>query len=440
MKKWHYLLFTIILFNYSCKQEPSIAAEVPEVHRYSFLEDNNKLDASLDSLVNQGSVPFLYARIEGANGETIYEHSAVNKELYPDLTLGKDTWFRVWSMSKIITISLAMDLIEEGKLNKNDPVIQFIPEFESLQVGLTADGKSIFNLPFQERAEACPTTFTPVESVMTIEDLLNHKGGFYYPWTGISCLDQMWVDTKLLRAENSDAFIDLLKDLPLLMQPGKAYHYGLNTAVLGVVVERVTGKSLKSLVEERITEPMAIQGLQYNIHDEVLLLPKTNANDSLIEITPEAEKEIFGGNFPKYGESNNLYLGGEGMIATTNGYADFIRMLMFKGELNGNRLLEEKTVEDIASPHTQLGNPWGHNGYNLWVSSDTLRTLKIGDKDLWSGSGAEGTHFWIDNKRQFVGLVMTQLFNMQVSPGDKFKAAVYQEIFGEEELETKSGE
>jgi CubicO group peptidase (beta-lactamase class C family) len=419
-------LLTLILSLSACK-------DAGNNQSLEFLKDNKAIDASIDSLVNQKSVPFLYARIEGINGEVLYEHSAINTNLYPDLTLDKNTWFRVWSMSKIVTISVAMDLVEDGLLNLDDPVINYIPEFESLQVAVTNDGQNVNDIPWGERNSACPLKLVPMTEVMTIEHLLNHEAGFYYPWTNYSCLDSLQLKSNIFQAKNSDDLVQVLSKFPLVNQPGEAYHYGVNTTVLGIVAERVTGKSLKTLVEERITRPMNIEGLQYKLTETTLLPPRTLSGDSLIKLTANNKNRVLGGSLPLYDQSNILYLGGEGMIATTDGYADFARMLLNKGELNGYRLLDEETIELIASPHTQLDNPWGYNGYNLWVTGDTLRALEIGEGGLWVGGGYEGTYFWIDTKRKFVGLIMTQLFDMRVTPSDAFRGAVYREIWEHED-------
>ncbi len=96
------------------------------------------------------------------------------------------------------------------------------------------------------------------------------------------------------------------------------------------------------------------------------------------------------------------------MIATTNGYADFLRILLNNGNLNGVNFLKKSTINEMSSPHTQIDNEYGYNGYNLWVTSDKVREDGHGDSGLWTGGGYEGTHFWIDRKRKFVGLIMTQ--------------------------------
>ena len=91
----------------------------------------DKLDFILDSYVNSGVYPFLYARIEGESG-VVYEHSVTNESLLGELKIGADTWMRIWSMSKLVTISIAMDLIEENKLSLSDPVTKytFLPSIQ----------------------------------------------------------------------------------------------------------------------------------------------------------------------------------------------------------------------------------------------------------------------------------------------------------------------
>ncbi|MDG1689714.1 MAG: serine hydrolase, partial [Flavobacteriales bacterium] len=225
--------------------------------------------------------------------------------------------------------------------------------------------------------------------------------------------------------------INKLALLPLCQHPGSYYYYGMNTTVLGLVCERATGKTLAELVKERITDPMKIEGLAYDLPEGASMLPRFSGKDSLLRIAKVGELDIFGQDVPDYRPEHKLYLGGEGMIATANGYSDFLRMLLNKGTLNGYRFLEESTIEDLTSPHTQKDNSYGYNGYNLWVSGEPYLEKGRGDKGLWIGGGYEGTHFWIDTKRGFVGTIMTQMFwvfdgGYGYSKDDRIRGAIYQ--------------
>ncbi len=398
------------------------------------VKQRRELSNILDGYVKDGYYPFIYARLENLDGSLIYEHSSVNRDLLPSGDLNGDTWFRIWSMTKIVTISIAMDLQEDGVFDIDEPVTKYIPEFKDLKVAIGEDGSRLDTVAWGNRNGQCPIKLADNDSIMTIRHLLNHEAGFYYATTGFDCLDSLVTDQDLPKAKNSEELIQKLAQLPLVQHSGASYFYGTNTTVLGLLIERATGKSLKQLVKERVTDPMNIAGLQYGLPEGKKLFPKYTGRDSILREAVDGELDIFGNYVPDYDLDHPLYLGGEGMVATTDGYADFIRMLLNKGELNGHRFLEETTVEDIASPHTQLDSPYGYNGFNLWVTGDSMRIKGQGDAGLWVGGGYECTHFWIDPERKFVGLIMSQ--NNEVrAPGymmnDDFRGALYEGLLGE---------
>lgn len=426
-----YLLFLIIT-THSCLQksnEPTL--KIP---------DSNKLDNVLDYYVEEDFYPFIYARLEDLDGNVIYEHSSVNNDLLPDTKVDGDTWIRIWSMSKIVTISVILDLIEDEILKIDDPVSKYIPEFENLKVAVSNEGRSLTEYEWSDRDKACPVGFVTNDSIMTVLHLINHQAGFYYATTGFSCIDSLIAEQNLPMAKNSDELIKKLSNLPLIQHSGTDYFYGTNTTVLGLVAERATGKQLNQLVAERVTGPMKIKGLQYKLPDDEKLLPKFTGRDSTLRKANKGELDIFGPDVPDYDSNHQLYLGGEGMLATADGYADFVRMLLKRGELNDYRFLERATVEDIYAPHTQKDSPYGYNGYNLWISGDSMRIKEQGEAGLWIGGGYECTYFWADPKRNFVGIIMSQ--NNEVrEPGyelnDKFRGELYQQIWANEKENEK---
>lgn len=422
----HFIIFfsfvNVLLFFSSCKEAQSAGIVLP---------NPQAIDSTINSFVENGSYPFIYTRLENKDGSVIYEHSSVNSKFLGDQKIDGNSWIRIWSMSKIITISVALDLVEDGLLKLDDPVTKYIPEFENLKVAVAQDGKPLTDFEGEDRKNICPLQFIPNDSVMTILHLLNHEAGFYYAVTGYECLDSMLVEQNIATSKNSKEMIDRMAKLPLMQHSGDAYFYGTNTTVLGFVAERATGKSLKDLVKERVTQPMKINGLQYGLPAHAKLPPTISGKDSILRLANAGELDIFGADVPGYNPKHQLYLGGEGMIATADGYTDFIRMLLNRGELNGHRFLEKSTVKDIHSPHTLLDNKYGYNGYNLWVSGDSMRIKDIGDAGLWIGGGYEGTNFWIDPKREFVGVIMTQLF-MPPKRGqgrdDKIRGEIYRQL------------
>ena len=397
------------------------------------IRNKDQLDTILNQYVDEGYFPFLFARLEDKNGRVLYEHCRINRNLIPKEVINEQTWIRIWSMSKIITTTIIMDLVEDGHLHLDEPVTKYIPEFDSLQVAVNEKGIPLGQI--QNKNIGCKYTLVKPDSIMTLRHLINHQAGFYYATTGIDCIDSILVSKNLPHASNSDDLINRLATVPLLLHPGSKYYYGTNTTVLGMVAERATGLSLKNLVEIKLFNRLNIQGLKYNLSKGETLLPYFTGIDSILRIARKGELDIFGPDLPFYRPDNQLYLGGEGMVATADGYADFLRIFLHNGKLNDKRFLDENTIDEIVSPHTQINSPWGYNGYNLWITGDTLRKRGWGEEGLWQGGGYEGTQFWIDSKREFVGVIMTQIHHTPIGGWDMyndFRGALYQQFWKDE--------
>ena len=392
--------------------------------------DKLEVNKVIDKYVENESLAVLHVYLEKLDGTPLYSNSRQDFSYIGDF-VDENTWFRIWSMSKIVTISLAMDLIEEGVINMNDDVADYIPELKNLKIAKGPNGEKLYDA----QNPNCPLTFSDENYVMTINDLINHKAGFYYATTSSNCLNELISSKNLASSKNSIEFINKLSQLPLILNPGESSFYGLNTTVLGFVLEKASGKTLRQLLKEKIIDPFGIEGLDFVKNDSIKLLPVFSSADKIVRKAKNGELDIFGLDVPVYNNKNELFLGGEGMIATSNGYADFLRILLNKGSLNGRVFLNKSTINEISSPHTQIDSYDGYNGYNLWVTNENYIKDGIGDSNLWTGGGYEGTHFWIDNKRGFVGLIMTQIFDesgLQDKFRNEIRGTIYKEIFKNE--------
>lgn len=422
----------------SMKQEP-------------LLKQPEKIDAVVEKYVKNGSFPLLYLRMENKAGEVIYEHQAVNDSLLPDTSIDGNTWFRIWSMSKIITITLLLDLVEDGLINLQDPIEKYIPEFQNLKIAVDSNGNTLGTIAKNYFKEAgfgagnyennpylseqnCPWQSIENTSPITVEHLINHQAGFYYATTPFNCINQLidTLDMNLLKTNQE--VINKMATLPLIVVPGSIYFYGTNTTVLGFVAERASGKTLNQLLEERIKKPLGIKGLRYKTTPEIKLLPTFSGKDGNLRLAHPGELDIMGAHTIDYRPESKTFFGGEGMIGTADGYADFLRMLLNHGTLNNHRFLEEATVKQIYAPHTQLDSEWGHNGYNLWVSSAKDLEMGYGDEGLWRGGGYEQTHFWVDPKRDFVAVLMSQMFAVPEQGQNRdnhIRGAIYKQLLNQ---------
>jgi CubicO group peptidase (beta-lactamase class C family) len=389
--------------------------------------DPKPLSQILDSYVENGVWPFLYSRIEhGITGEVLYEHLAVNNRLIPNNTINGDTWMRIWSMSKLITISLAMDLMEQGIIHLQDPVKKYIPEFSNLMVAVDIDGKSIISSDYNNFD--CPHNLVKMDSIMTIKHLFNHRAGFYYALTQSTCLNERFASMNITRAEDGGELIKLLSTLPLIQQPGESYFYGMNTSVLGLLLERVTGKSLNQLFIDRIAKPHKLDGLSYTKPKGVFLIPSFTGRDGTLRQAIDGELDIYGGEVPMHSASNKLFLGGEGMLGTAKGYIHFMRLLFFNDK---NLFLEKKTIERMSSKSDIEDNDYGYNtGFGSYLTSKTHAY----EKDILRVGGYEKTGCWVDRKNKLIGTLFSQANETQDRNGlsnqmeQDFKRELYRQL------------
>ncbi len=379
----------VILVSFSCEKNVKL--------------DPEPLNRILDRYVHDGVYPFLYSRIEDSGGRVVYEHSVVNSELLPGIHVDSDTWIRIWSMSKLVTISIAMDLIEDGIISLEDPVVKYIPEFKNLKVAVNSDGISLARL--NKKNNPFPFSLVSTDSGLIIENLFDHTAGFYYALTGFAFIDSIIAEVDIPNQKNGNALIQELAQLPLIQNPGEIYKYGMNTTVLGLLLERATGQSLNDLVINRITKPYKIQGLGYTLPDNVSLIPCFTGRDGYLRQAMEGELNLFGGNVPDYDPDKNLFLGGEGMLATAKGYIDFMRLLFFDSHLNGIEFLSKKSLTQMTLKPEGKHNDYGYQtGYAFYLTSDNNPY----EKNILRVGGYEKTSCWVDRKYKLIGILFSQ--------------------------------
>lgn len=386
---------------------------------------SSSFDKAVTSLLEEEVIalkhyPFMTAYVETAEGKVLVSSAVANPQFYGDAKgPGADDWMRIWSMSKLVTIVLTLDLAEDGVIALNDEVSDYLPEVATLKVARPRSGGTLpeasaqsydLNADGDVTEVACDLVFEDPSRPMTIRDLMIHTAGFYYATTNLPCLDEPQAKLELPLASSSGEWIAGISQLPLIQSPGEGYYYGLNTTVLGFALERATGKSLQALLEERIVTPYNIEGLSFLLPESASLPPRVSGIDGELRLANPMELDIFGGHQPPYGSDTTLFLGGEGLVATAPGFARFLRVVFFSEQSGVEPLLESSSIEAMTSPQSNIDSGWGAMGYALWLSNGRRPDDTYGRADLWTGGGYEGTRYWIDPTRGRVGVLMTQVF------------------------------
>ncbi len=384
------------------------------------------LDTRLNEWVEKGWMQGGTALI-ARNGKIVYHKAVGYNDMEAKVPMKKDDIFRIASQTKAITSVAIMQLFEEGKLLLDDPVSKYLPAFRKQQVLAT----------FNE----ADTTYTtvPAKSEITIRQLLTHTSGLGYAQIGSKEANAIYAKANLTAGigvvgDDLLSAMNRLGKLPLMHQPGERWTYGLNTDLLGCLVEQISGKTLDQFFKEKIFEPLGMKDTHFH-------LPAAKANRlvKLYREMPGGKLEKSTGNMlngrtitPDYPlEGSTYYSGGAGLSSTIEDYAIFLQMLLNGGIYNGKRILGRNTVDMMIT--NQIGDvPYSNNdkfglGFSIITDKSQGRTPANAGTFAWGGAFA--TSYWVDPKEKMVYLFYRQLQNTTKGEMvEKFRAMVYQAI------------
>ena len=337
--------------------------------------------------------------------------------------MAKDQIFRIMSQTKAITSVGLMILYEQGKLLLDEPISDFIPEFKHPVV--------------LDKFNDADTTYTTVaaDREITFRDLLTHTSGLDYTDIGSSKVQAIYrknhipsglgyFDASLLERMKA------LGKLPLSFQPGKKWQYGLNSDLLGCIIEVISGMSLESFLTKNIFEPLGMKDTYFNV-------PSSKANRLATVYTEDSLQHIIKWSHefrhidPDYPIIHKSYFsGGAGLSSTALDYAIFMQMLLNGGMYNGHRIIAKRTVEMMTSNQIDNGL-FGDDYFGLGFGITSAKSAGKGPRNegSFSWGGYYGTIYWADPKAHLVCLFMTQQTpNSHSDLMEKFATMVYSSI------------
>ncbi len=416
MKKSLLLLLQVLILHFSIAQ--TLILSKPEEAGLSS-ERLARIDDVVNGYIAKKWFPGAVVLI-ARNGRIVYHKAFGLNDTEKQTALKKDDIFRIASQTKAITSTAIMILYEEGKLVLDDPLSKFIPEFKNPTVLVSFNEKD--------------STYTsePAKSEITIRHLLTHTSGIDYPGIGSKELKAIYAKAKVPSGigtpyDRLGEKIKILGSQPLRHQPGERFTYGLNTDVLGYVVEVVSGMSLDEFFKKRIFEPLGM-------NDTFFYLPKEKQGrlTTLYEEKDGMVKKVVANKDrnPDYPDlAGSYYSGGAGLSSTVQDYARFLQMYLNGGIFNGKRILGRKTIELMLT--NQLKDNSGTFQFGLGFALETAKNDQLSPYSIGSFSwgGIFSTTYWADPKEKIVALIFKQIYpTTHGDLDDKFKELVYQAI------------
>lgn len=351
-----------------------------------------RIEAVTQKHVESGTVPgavMLVAR----RGKIAWHKTMGFRDRAAKEPMRPDSIFRIYSMTKPIVSVAAMMLVEEGRMQVNDPVSKYLPEIGNMKVGVESekDGKATMDLADPARE-------------MTVQDLLRHTSGLIYGTRGKSLVNAAYIDAKIGdRNVSNEEFVAKLSKLPLRFSPGDRWEYGVSTDVLGRVVEVVSGKTLGEFLNERIFAPLGMTDTGFHVTADKL---NRAAQPWQMPEAPPMTPRFDVAQKPRF-ES-----GGGGLASTMDDYLRFAIMVADGGEFAGKHLVGNKTIEFMTADHTKArpGRPPGLGfGLGFEVRTSVGDAALPGSLGEYGWAGNAGTLFWIDPKEQLIAIYMVQV-------------------------------
>ena len=336
-----------------------------------------------------------------------------------------DAIFRIASMTKALTSVGIMILYERGEFLLNDPVANYLPEFSQPRVISEVD----------EAGNIVATT--PASRPIRIVDLLTHSAGIGYPFIP-SPVSKRYEEAGIIDGPTSKPYtladqMQLLAQQPLLFEPGSQFAYGLNSDVLGYLIEVVSGKTLAEFFHDEISVPLGLQDTHFYLPedaaDRLVTVYSEVADEGLVAAQDmELPLTLGSANYPVEG-ARSYFSGGAGLSSTASDYARFLQMLLNGGELDGVRILGRKSVELMHTPRIDWDSDGQADfGLGFRVISDIGKDGAIGSNGTYSWGGAFYTSYWIDPTENLVAVFMSQGRPMSSNVDEKFRALVYQAL------------
>jgi CubicO group peptidase (beta-lactamase class C family) len=336
----------------------------------------------------------------------------------------EDTIFRIYSMTKAITSVALMTLMEKGHFQLDDAAKRWIPELAELQV-------------YQQG---------PIESDITIRQLLTHTAGFSYGFNPESHpVDQQYVDIwrgEILHKTLSEVIPELCR-LPLIAQPGSCWRYSIATDICGYLVELISDMPFADYLQQTLFDPLDMVDTGFEIaaknRARLASLYGFEVDEPLKLLEPAESSPLI----PAItGKPINLHSGGAGLVSTLHDYLRFAQMMLNRGSLDNHQILDPDTVaimtrnqisEKLLPLHFNGVTAGDFRGYGFGlgycINIDPTQTAASGSKGDFGWGGLADTYCWIDPEKNMVAILLQQFRPSLHHAGRKdFRNAVYQAL------------
>lgn len=389
------------------------------------LERLKVVEELLTDDINNNKIPGAVVLVGNEKG-IVYKKAFGVKNPLTNEKYSTDDIFRIASMTKAITSVAVLKLWEDGRINLDDPIEKYIPEFKDTEILET----------FNEKDSSYSSK--PSTKKITIRQLLTHTSGVGYDFIdGNPSIKAIFHKKKQSFMKNGvmcfcdedvtigEAIRNLAK-VPLHHEPGEKFTYSMGLDVLGYMIEIVTGKKLDVFYREEIFDPLDMDDTYFYLPDskkERLVPVQTKKDDDWVIF----EDDRFNENYPVEGK-RKFFAGGCGLSSTVEDYYKFLSVFLNNGKYKGKSFIGKQTNDLIFQ--NQLPESFGF-GIGLALGIVLEKDLKSGGTGTAGtllGGGYWNTSCFTDPNDKVIGIIFKQTQKISDNSSNLFKRAVVSSI------------
>lgn len=341
--------------------------------------NHKRLSDYLDSLEKSG-IPGCDCVVY-RNHKPVFRHAAGFADSGKTKPVTKENTYWLYSLSKIITCTAVMQLVEKGSIGLDNPVSDYLPEYGNLKV---RNGEAI----------------EPAKNKMTIRHLLTMQSGLNYNLQAPSILKVLAETDKQATTRE---VIKALANEPLDFEPGTHFQYSLSHDVLGAVIEVASSQQFGTYLDEHIFKPLGMKNTGFELTPERKehMADQYAFNGDTMTATPITLENVFA-------LSKKYESAGAGLVSTVDDYSLFLDALCNDGtSSDGYRLLSRASIDEMRKDQMhdiskKDFDNFGRPGYSYGFGVRTLvEKEKSGVKSPFGEfgwDGAAGAYALIDVK------------------------------------------
>jgi methyl acetate hydrolase len=359
------------------------------------------IDKVLREPIEAGLIPGVVAVATG-DRNIIYEGAFGRRAVDKPEPMTLDSVFRIASMTKAITGTAEMQLVEKGRIGLEQPMGDVLPVIQNVRVleGFNTDGTPRLRDP---------------KIPITLRHLLTHTSGYGYDIFNADLARYIQIaGLPSILTRRNDAL-----SVPLLFDPGSGWEYGIGLDLVGKVVEEVTGEDLECYFRRHVLDPLGMHDTSFLLRNDMARrlvgthMRGPDGKPIAISIEPL--------------EDGEFHTGGAGLFSTAPDYITFTRMLLAGGTFNGVEILKPETVKlmahnaigDLDVPMVRSNNPalalevetfpgqvkkWG---LTFLINTEDVEGFRSAGSLTWGG--VHNTYFWIDLKKRIAAVALMQI-------------------------------